>query len=140
MDTDKKLDWGRVVVCGLVAGLVWTVLSVTLLSIVGKEFMAAVPANRPKGGAEVFLLASNFLAGIWAMWLYAAIRPHFGPGAKTALATGLAWWIIVSLQSAKWVALGFVPTDVVWAPFAATFPSILLATLAGAWCYERKRK
>ena len=73
------------------------------------------------------------------MWLYAAIRPRYGPGPKTALMAGLAWWVIVSLQSGKWVAAGFVPVKATLAPLATlvvTLRAILLAAPVGAWPYE----
>ena len=37
-------------------------------------------------------LAFAFLCGIAAVWLYAAIRPRFGAGLKTALIAGIAVW------------------------------------------------
>jgi hypothetical protein len=32
--------------------------------------------------------ATGFLIGIFAIWLYAAIRPRHGPGPKTAVCAG----------------------------------------------------
>src|SRR5207249_3963498 len=37
-------------------------------------------------------LAWGFLVGIFAVWLYAAIRPRYGAGPKTALCAGAAVW------------------------------------------------
>ena len=34
----------------------------------------------------------GFLVGILAIWLYAAIRPRYGAGSKTALYAGAAVW------------------------------------------------
>ena len=135
-----KINWTRVFLCGLLAGGVWTLLSVTLLVFVGGDFLAAALNDRqsaPSGGVHLFLLFSNLAAGVWAMWLYTAIRPSYGPGPKTAVVAGLAWWVIVSVQSAKWVALLSVPPAAVLAPLAATLPAIIVATLAGAWFYEK---
>ena len=97
----ETLDWRRVLLCGLVTGFVWTILSVTLLLLVGREFLAALPVRRldtASGGLHVFLFFSNLVAGIWALWLYAAIRPRYSRGSKAALVAGFAWWVIVSLQ------------------------------------------
>jgi hypothetical protein len=33
---------------------------------------------------------------MWIMWLYAAIRPRYGPGPKTAAVAGFALWFIGS--------------------------------------------
>jgi hypothetical protein len=136
----EKINWPRVFLCGLVAGGVWTLLSVTLLAFVGGDFLAAVRDDHqrtPSGGLHVFLLFSNLAAGLWAMWLYAAIRPRYGPGPKAAVRAGLAWWVIVSMQSAKWVALLCISPAAVLIPLAATLPAIVGATLAGAWFYEK---
>ena len=136
----REFNWARVFVCGLVAGSVWTLLSVTLLAFAGGDFLATVRDDHqrtPSGGLHMFLLFSNLAAGVWATWLYTAIRPRYGPGPKTAVWAGLAWWVIVSMQSAKWVALLSIPPAAVLIPLAATLPSIIVATLAGAWFYEK---
>src|SRR6058998_2509681 len=56
-----------------------------------------------------------------------AIAPKYGAGPTTAAIGGLAWWAIKSLQSAKWVGLGFVPQGVVLVPLATTLIAILVA-------------
>ena len=136
----EKTNWARSFLCGLVAGVVWTLLSMVLLGFVGDDFLAAVRVGRQHGsssGSYLFLHFSNLAAGVWAMWLYTAIRPRWGSGPQTAVRAGVAWWVIVSMQSAKWVALISVPPAVTLAPLAATLPAILVATLAGVWLYEK---
>lgn len=59
-------DWRRVLLCGLVTGLVWTLLSVTLLAIVGTEFLAAVASARPETPgpiAQAFPFLANLAVG-----------------------------------------------------------------------------
>jgi hypothetical protein len=90
----RGTNWPRVFVCGLVAGVVWTVLSSVVTVLAGHEFAATVPGNRlaaPDAGFVAFLLVVNLAEGIWAMWLYAAIRPRYGDGVKTAAVAG-AWF------------------------------------------------
>jgi hypothetical protein len=131
------IQWRRVFLCGLIAGGVWTLLSITLLFLVGGDFLAVLPEGGPsRGGVHAFLLGSNIAAGIWAMWLYAAIRPRYGPAPKRAAVAGLAWWFIGSLQSGKWVATGFAPPVAALGPLVATLPAIIAATMVGAWAYE----
>ena len=136
-------DWRRILLCGLLTGLVWTLLSATLLAIVGTEFLAAIASASPESArriAQAFPFLANLAAGVWAMWLYTAIRPRYGPGVKTAACAGVAWWIIVSLQSGKWVAVASVPLQAIWAPLTATLPAIVLAAMAGGWLYEHSWK
>jgi len=133
-----KINWIRVFLCGLVTGIIWTLLSIPLLIFFGGEFLDAVSAAMPNRsvGVHLFLFFTNLAAGIWGIWLYAVLRPHTGPGPKTAVVAGCAWWVIVTLQSAKWVALGFVPTRAALGLLLPTLPAIIAAVLAGAWLYR----
>ena len=64
----------------------------------------------------------GFLLGIVAVWLYAAIRPRFGPGPKTAAMAGLAVWFIYSGSFADFhLAIPLFPT------------TVPLANLGGVW-------
>ncbi len=135
-----KINWARVFLCGLVTGFVRTILSIILLIFFGGGFLDAMhnAVPKPSVGAHLFLLFENLAAGIWGIWLYAMIRTHAGPGPKTAVVAGIAWWVIVTLQSSKWVALGFIPTKAALGLLLPTLPAIILATLAGAWLYKSR--
>jgi len=134
-----KINWTRVIVCGLLTGVVWTVLSALSTWFLGAGFNAAVGGNKifaPTAGLFAFLFTLNLLGGIWAIWLYAAIRPRYGPGAKTAVLVGLAWWFVSSLADWTWVSLGFVPvTAFIWLS-AIAIPELIVAALIGAWLYK----
>jgi len=100
-----KINWSRVILCGVLTGVVYTVLSAISTWYVGAGFNSAVPGNRifaPSAGLAAFLLTVNLAGGIWAIWLYAAIRPRYGPGAKTAAVAGFAWWVVITLADATW--------------------------------------
>jgi len=100
-----RINWTRLIICGLVAGIVWTVTSALSTWFVGADFNAAVPGNKifaPSAGLAAFLLAVNLAGGIWAIWLYASIRPCYGAGAKTAAIAGMSWWIVSTLADATW--------------------------------------
>lgn len=73
------------------------------------------------------------------MWLYASIRLQYGPGWKSAAIAGVGWWVIQTMQSSKWVALGSVPLSVAWAPAVATLPVMIVTAAVGGWCYENYR-
>lgn len=135
----KEFNWARILVCGLVAGGIWTVLSVTLLAFIGDEFLATVREGRSVrgSGSPLVLIIANLGAGIWATWLYVALRPRYGAGRKSALAASLAWWLMSSMQSAKWVVLLEITPTTVITLFIAMLPAIVMATLGGAWLYEK---
>lgn len=65
---------------GLVAELIWTVHGPAVTATLGRDF-AALPHNRlaaPTTGFIVLNVVLDLLEGISILWLYAAIRPHYG--------------------------------------------------------------
>src|ERR1044072_4039532 len=84
-----KINWGRVVVGGLLAGVVLNIVDFVYFGVVMKQdIAAAMQALGKQPGAMDSLVplfvALDFVYGIGLLWVYAAIRPRFGAGAKTA--------------------------------------------------------
>lgn len=134
-----QINWGRMFLCGIVAGLVWILLSIVVMTFLGRDFQDAMPNFRtgaPRGGLVALSFALNLAGGIWAMWLYAAIRPRYGPGPKTAVVAGFGFWFIATVVDAHWVTMGFVQPKIVLVPLAATLPALIVAVLVGARYYE----
>jgi hypothetical protein len=128
----------RIVLCGLVAGVVWHLLSAMALGLLAPDVMPALRsiAIYP-GRSGAFFYAIDVAMGIWAVWLYAAISARYGPGVRTAALAGLAWWTLRGLQSAKWAGLGFLAPGTSYAPLAAgSLLAALAAALTGAWLYD----
>jgi hypothetical protein len=71
------------------------------------------------------------------MWLYSALEPSYGAGARTGVIVGLAWWLLKSLQSAKWVGLGFVPAGLTLSLPLATLLASVGAAVVGSWIYGK---
>src|SRR5215471_5209545 len=134
-----KINWRRVLLCGLAAGFVWTVLSSLTTAFLSDAFLAAVPGRRldhPTAGLFFTLLIPTLMMGIWAMWLYAAIRPRYGAGPRTAVIAGFAWWLLAICDDSIWVGLGFVPLRAMIAPTLLSLPELIIAALIGAWLYR----
>jgi hypothetical protein len=107
-------------------------------ALLGRDF-AALPKNRlgaPTPGFVLFNAAVDLLEGISILWLYAAIRPRYGAGAKAAIVAAFAWWFVVSLGDATWCSFGFFPAATVIPLMIGTLPALILATLAGARFYR----
>src|SRR6266568_4636041 len=134
-----RINWVRVLFCGVVTGVVWTVLSAISTWYVGADFNSAVPGIKifaPSAGLAACLLTVNLAGGIWAMWLYAAIRPRYGAGAKTAAVAGFSWWIVSSLADATWGSFRLVPVKALLPLSALSLPEMIVAALVGAWLYK----
>ncbi len=87
-----KINWGRMFLCGIVTGVVWFLLMSLVLALVAGDFIAVLlaagvpPLPQPQLGLLAFIV--NLAIGIWTIWLYAAIRPGYGPGPKTTAVAG----------------------------------------------------
>jgi hypothetical protein len=113
-----KINWSRVLGCGLLAGIVWIVLGSGVTTLLGRDF-AALPNNnlgKPTTGFLVCNVVLDLLEGISIVWLYAAIRPLYRPCARAAVIAAFAWWFIVSLGGATWRSFGFFPPSTVIPP------------------------
>jgi drug/metabolite transporter (DMT)-like permease len=90
--------------------------------------------------ATVLMVVLGFLVGILAVWLYAAIRPRYGPGPGTAAVAGVAAGLLMGVfPDIGWgLTLRLIPASV-WATDAvATFVVLVVATLLGAWVYKEQ--
>jgi hypothetical protein len=127
-----------IVACGMVAGVVWYLSSALLLDFFAQDFLDAALAGGPHprwGGGVLF--AVDIAMGVWVVWLYAAIKPRFGAKVTTAVIAGVAFWIIKTLQSAKFAGLGFVPAGVLLPPLVISLVAAVVAAIAGAWLFDR---
>ena len=135
----KGTNWIRILLCGFVAGVVWNLLSTVFLTFFAPDFVASVQrsAPHPSLGGQ-FFFAVDLAMGVWAVWLYSAIAPRYGARLSTVTIAGVAWWILKTLQSAKWAGLGFVDLSPALVPLGvATLVATVLASMAGAWLYRR---
>ena len=118
-----KINMQKVIVGGLVAGVLLNVVDTVLFGIVLKDQMAAAlaAANRPPmTNAQIpWFVFLDFVCGVFLVWLYAAIRPRFGAGPGTAVKAGLA----------AWFAIGVINTLFMW-PSAMMPHNLRIITLA----------
>src|SRR5437879_3771112 len=96
-----KINTARVIQGGLLAGFVINIISfINNAVIAGPKLRAAREAGKflmtPRFPFYPAWLIAMFLLGLELVWLYAAVRPRFGPGPRTALTVGL----VVGLLSA----------------------------------------
>ncbi len=132
----------RVIVGGLLAGLLINVSETILNLFVAADDMAAAleAANTQMAAWAIpFFVVVAFLWGIALTGLYAAVRPRFGPGPATAIGVGATFWAFVSLiPTFSYAAMGFTtgsPGGTVLA-LAWTLVEFTLAAALGAWVYH----
>lgn len=134
----NRVNWSRVLSCGLLTGGVWLILGSIVTALLGRDF-AAVPNNRlanPTPGFIVVNVALDLVEGVSIIWVYAVLRPVYGVGVRTAIIAALAWWFTVSLGDVTWCTFGLFPARTVIPLILGTLPALVLATLAGAKFYK----
>lgn len=136
-----KINTMRVILGGLVAGLLINISEFLLNGLVLKDDWPAAMAslNRPPMSSStigIFVIGAFFF-GIILCWIYAGIRPRFGPGAKTAAIAGLIAWLIGYLNPtiSMW-GMGLFPSKLTWLPLAWGFVEVMIAAMAGGWIYK----
>jgi len=136
-----KINVSRVIVGGLVAGLVLNVIDFVMYGMVLKaDFDSALHAlGRPPVSSSMIMVfvGLDFLFGIFLVWLYAAIRPRFGAGPRTAAIAGVAYWVLFGLlNTLSQAPLGLFPQNLAITMTAVTLVEAVLATLVGAKLYS----
>lgn len=134
----------RIFLGGVVAALIIAAVETLLFGFILAEPMARATAE--KGLTEASWKASlelgtTLVPGLILAWLYAAIRPRFGPGPRTALKAGAMLWIATWLMFYLWLAptgrgLLFMKPLQTAIAMLGELAGVLLAALAAGWIYR----
>jgi len=140
-----KINKGRVLLGGLLAGLVLTIIQMLVHQVIlGDQWHEAFMALnlQPLAGGDIAVgVVKFFLIGIFIVWLYAAIRPRYGAGPKTAVLAGLAVWFILWLIGfGGLIFMDLLPCNLVGTGVGLGLGEAVLAALAGGWVYKEEEK
>ena len=135
-----KINWVRVLLGGLLAGLVINIFEYVtngvVLAAAWDAAMKALGRHLPMSAIAVFVVG-GFISGIAAIWLYAAARPRFGAGPKTAVLTGFAYWVVgYALPYLGQLPLGLFPRRLLVIGCIVGLVEIIVASVVGAWWYK----
>lgn len=138
-----KINWNRVILGGLLAGVVLNVFDFVIHGVVLADrwnaALAALGKGEMSGSAIAWYVVFDFLVGIATVWLYAAIRPRFGAGPKTAAWAGLFMWFLVGcLYNLAQAPSGLWPSNLLWISAIASVVYVPLAAVTGAWLYQEE--
>jgi hypothetical protein len=134
----------KVVVGGIVAGVVMTVIGfISNMFILGARMKAESDAFKPgladqmmQGPAIITNIVMNLILGIALVWTYAAIRPRFGPGLKTATYVAALFWILAGIFYSGYMHMGMMSAGLWWSFAFVGLVNFLLSAWAGAKFYS----
>ena len=138
-----KINLSRVILGGIVAGIVIDVFEGILHGAILASQWAEVLAGLGKSGtmSAKQIVAFNvwgLAVGILTVGLYAAIRPRFGAGPKTATCAAIVMWIASALLpnlSMMWATGLFGRRLTLYSTLGALL-EMLVGTLVGAALYK----
>ena len=137
-----KINIGRVIIGGIVAGIVADVLGYLvdgiLLAPQWATGMKALGHANFSSNQWIWFNLFGLVGGIVLIWVYAAIRPRFGAGVTTAVIAGLAVWVLGSLLpnlSLMWFA-GLFSGHLTVLTTLGGVVEIVVGAIAGAALYQ----
>jgi hypothetical protein len=136
----SRINLGRVVIGGLLAGVIINIGEFILNGVLIREQMDAAMAalNRPPVDPMMIVWFVLFCFGfaIVLVWTYAAIRPRFGAGVKTAVcASTLCWGLGYLYPNLFFYVMNLFPRDMIILTSVWGLIETIVAGLAGAWAY-----
>jgi hypothetical protein len=141
---NTSLNTQKVIVGGLVAGIVIILLNILAQFVLGDSIQQEMNAGMPSSAdsmtmsitATVAGIVMKFIIGIILVWLYAAVRPRFGAGPRTAFYVAVCVWILGAIFFSDFLLLGMMSLLSYVILEVMQFLSFLVATLVGAWIYS----
>jgi hypothetical protein len=137
-----KINFARVFLGGLLAGLILNIFEYVLNGVVFASQWDAymqVLGRQMRPGAIPFFIVSTFVAGIGVVWLYAAARPRLGAGPKTAALTGVAYWFFAyAIPDANSIAANVAPGRLTLTICLILLVGAVLASVCGAMVYKEQ--
>lgn len=137
-----KINIGRWFLGGVVAGIAVDFLGYVVDGVILAPRWAHDMARmgRPDFTASqlVWFNVIGMAMGLLAVWVYAAIRPRFGAGIRTAIIAGIATWVATSLlpnASIMWVT-GLFNNHLTLYTTAGALIELVVGTVAGASVYR----
>jgi hypothetical protein len=141
-----RINWSKVLLGGIIAGVVliaidWVSRTFWLGPLATAEFDAFKPgisAAMMAGNAKIVFPLADIVLGVTLVWVYAAIRPRFGPGPRTAICAAIPLWIASCIAYYGDLSMGMMSARLWWMFALVGLVAMILATMAGAKFYSEE--
>lgn len=138
-----KVNWSRLIIGSVVAAII-VFLTDGLFHerVVGSDWQAVyaklgTSPSEHTGAGVLYFAVYELGRGFLSMFLYATMRTHFAPGARTAALAGVVTWLAFSLTGpAQFIPLGFF-SNALWIKVGVfQLVTSIVAAIAGAALYK----
>jgi hypothetical protein len=136
----------RVIIAGLAAGLVMNILDFIMQGMIfGDRMKAEMNAFKPGMGDAMGQMDTNtiigyvimdFVLGLLLAYSYAAMRPRFGAGAKTAIISSLVLWIFAGILTSNYLTMGMMSQGLWWSVAIGYLVCLVIASLVAGALYK----
>ena len=126
---------------GVVAGIVMWVIEGASSMLYMEEMQTVMEglglSMEMTAGSWVMTILMSLLTGLVLVFFYAAARPRFGPGPKTAVTVAVALFLGGMLvQLMGYGMMGLFPTRLLLIWGGIGLVEMIVVSLAGAWVYR----
>lgn len=146
VERSMAMNGSRIIAGGIAAGIVMNIMDFISNGLLfGERMKAESNAFKPGLGDMMASMTGKTMAGYVIMdlvvggilvWAYAAMRPRFGAGPKTAVMVALAFWIFGSIVASNYMTMGMMSSGL-WLQFGLFYlVSLLVAALVGGAVYK----
>ncbi len=134
----------KVLIGGFAAGVVMNVIDfISNTYILGARVKAESDAFKPgmsdqmmTGSAIRGYIVMDFVLGILLIWTYAAIRPRFGPGMKTATYAAVLFWLLSGIFLSGYMHMGMMSAGLWWTFAFSGLVNFWVSAWVGARLYS----
>jgi hypothetical protein len=141
------INTSKVVVAGIAAGIVMVVLDFVVQMLLGARITADLNTFQPglgdslgtMGASEIMgFVIMDLVIGMLLAYAYAAIRPRFGPGPKTAIIAAMMFWIFGTIIAANYLVMGMMSRGL-WLTFGLIYlVCLIIASLVAGALYKEE--
>ncbi len=136
----------KVLIGGIAAGVVMNIIDfISNTYILGARMKAETDAFKPgladqmmSSSTMVSYIVMDFVLGILLVWTYAAIRPRFGPGAKTAVYVAVLFWLLAGIFLSGYLHMGMMSSGLWWSFAIIGLVNFLVSAWVGARIYSEE--
>ena len=138
----------KVVIGGLAAGVAMNVIDFLSNGVILADRMKADAnafhpglgdAMAEMGGGQIAgYVIMDFVIGMLLVWTYAAMRPRFGPGPRTASYVALVFWTFGLILSTGYMVMGIMSSGLWWTYGFIYLVCLMVASIVGAAVYTEE--